>query len=185
VYSPRLAALLIGWVLGCGAICHAQTPEARPAPAPTPDPQEKREEAIIVLERKTDYFGVAPMYVLIIYPDGGVTYIGQMNVRIKGLARGRISQQDLRRLTEEFNKINYFSLRDRYEKPEDGCEMLVEDAGSAYVWYRLGDRRKSVHHHLGCSKAPSKHSGFETIPQELYHLGYLIDAVVNSNQWIK
>ena len=183
--SPRFAALLIGWILGCGAVCHAQKPEARPAPAPTPNPQEKREEAIIVLERTTDYFGVTPAYLLIIYPDGSVAFIGDKNVKTKGLAMGRISQQDLRRLIEEFDKINYFSLRDRYEKPEDGCEMVVEDAGSAYVWYRLGDRRKSVHHHLGCSKVPSKHSGFETIPRELYNLEYLIDAVVNSNQWVK
>jgi hypothetical protein len=184
--SPQFVALLLWSVLGCSAICRAQKPQVQPASRPVSGPQEeKREEAIIVLERKVDYFGVAPAYVLIIYPDGSVTFIGQMNVKTKGAARGSIRQGDLRRLVEEFDRINYFSLHDKYETREDGCPFVFADAGTAYVWYRLGDRRKSVQHYLGCSEEPSRVRAFETFPRELYRLGYLIDAVANSEQWIK
>ncbi len=165
-------------ILGCGALVRAQN-----SPQQASEKAKRSREAIIVLARQADYFDVAPVYRLLIYPDGSVAFIGQKNVKTKGLARDRISQQDLQRLVREFEKIDYFSLRERYENTGDGCPNVGTDASSVYTSINFRGRKKSVLHYLGCNEGPT--GGFVIFPQELSRLEDLIDVVVKSARWVK
>ena len=137
-------------------------------------------KAVIILKRSEDYFGVAPAYRLTVYADGRVAYVGEKNVRVKGAARGRISQKDLQRLIEKIEEIKFFSLRDRYGAGE-GCPFYLYDAASVYIQVELGGKQKAVSHDLGCVEE----GGMRAFPAGLYKLEELIDATVKSSQWVK
>jgi len=143
----------------------------------------RSQEAVIILERKTDYFGVAPAYKLTINADGSVVFEGKNNVKTEGINRSSISKQDLQHLLKEFERNNYFSLRDKYESRNDGCPFILTDASYVHMSVQLGSRKKSILHYQGCVEETS--NGFATFPQELFYLENLIDKTVNSRQWIK
>lgn len=175
---PRLfVTLLLLQPLGCGAVGRAQSSRDQPTARATPGGQTR--EAVIVLTRRADYFGVAPVYTLMIYADGGVAYIGTMNVRVKGLVRGRIDPRGVRRLLDRAREINFHSLLDEYG-PGKGCPRHLADAGSAEVFILLDGKRKSILHDLGCSDSDAY-----VFPRELHALEFMIDQVVNSGQWVR
>src|SRR5687767_14061937 len=71
-------------------------------------------DTLITLERSCARCrGIGPEYRLKISADGVVVYVGKGFVRKKGKARSRITQEQLRQLISEFDKTNYFSLRDK------------------------------------------------------------------------
>jgi hypothetical protein len=180
VSNGFLAVFLVA-ALGGGAGCAAQA-AGRPAPQPAPSREQRREEAVIILEREAGYWGVGPVYTLIIYPDGRVAFIGVKNTRVRGLAEGSVSRQALEGLVKEFERINYFSLRDRYDEKE-GCPSLLADAGYARTWFRRGERRKSVTHYLGCLENYTRADS--VFPPGLYELERLIDQAATSGRWIR
>lgn len=177
----RLLMILPLWAaLGCGAVCAAQSSGGEPARQPSAVADGGQQEAVFALIRETDYFGLAPAYTLTIYPDGAVAFIGTTNVRTKGLARGRISRQDLQLLIDKAKSINVFSLRDKYG-PGEGCPVALADAGSAYLHVSIDGRRKFIDHYLGCEDTKAG----VIYPRGLAELEYLIDQIANSAQWIK
>lgn len=163
---------LLGWsVLGCGALCHAQTEGRRP-PA----------EPVIILARGPDYWGLlAPVYRLEVYADGAVVFTGEKNVKTVGVAKGRISEKQLRRLLTEFEKADYFSLRDSYDA-SGGCPFYLADGPVVRTGLLLNGRRKSVIHDSGCYDDGEKLNPF---PRGLDRLEELIDEIANSRQWVK
>jgi len=80
-----------------------------------------------------------------------------------------ISEDKIRQLVSEFQKIDYFSLRDSYE------ERNVTDMPSAFTSLTINGDKKTVRHYHGDLGAP----------KELTELENKIDEIVNSNQWIK
>ncbi|MCA1626670.1 MAG: DUF6438 domain-containing protein [Acidobacteria bacterium] len=175
----RFLPSLFWLTLSCSVLCHAQIPNSDSASHPrTPS-----SEIAITLERWSDYFGVAPAYKVLIYADGNVIFEGEKNVKTKGMARSSISKENLQRLIKEFEKINYFSLRDKYVGSEDGCPFMLSDASSVSTSFQFNGKRKSVYHDLGCVEDLAK--GLGIFPQELFKLEQLIDDIVNSKQWIE
>jgi len=179
--SLRLLTLLAGSFLLCGAICNAQSPAA-PAPAkPVSDSTPESGETVIVLARGAGYWDIGPVYRLMICADGSVAYIGSKNVKTKGLAKGRISREDVQRLVKEFEKIKYFSLLDEYSE-KGGCPFYLADAANVYTTLNIGGERKDVFHDSGCL-ADGK--SFASFPRGLTELENLIDEIVKSDQWVK
>jgi len=179
--SLRLLTLLAGTFLFCGAICNAQSPAAPPPSQPVPNSTPKAGEAVIVLARGAGYWDMGPVYRLMIYADGSVAYIGSRNVKMNGLAEGRISREDVQRLVKAFDSIDYFSLLDEYSE-KSGCPFYLADAANAYTTLKIGGKRKDVFHDSGCL-ADGK--SFASFPRGLAELENLIDKVVKSDQWIK
>lgn len=137
-------------------------------------------DTIIRLER-TDCFFTCPAYVVTISADGLVTFEGKANVRVIGKAQIRIAADKVRDLVAAFLKIKYFSLRDNYNRPEDGCRIFDGDTSSAITSIVIGKRSKSVNHYLGCfPKKKQKHA-----LDGLMSLEAQIDEVVNTDQWIE
>ena len=132
---------------------------------PTPD---NLEDVMITLER-TACFGVCPVYTLTIHGDGRVVYEGMRFVRVEGTVTTTISEDEIKQLIAEFQKIDYFSLRDSYE------ERNATDMPSTFTSLTVNGKTKTVRHYHGDFSAPEKLTGLED----------RIDQIVNSDQWIK
>ncbi len=131
---------------------------------------------LITLERGI-CFGSCPAYEVTIASDGAVTFEGRNYVKTKGAATAQIKPQDFNRLVSEFEKLNYFSLRDQYVNSSDGCTAFMTDMPSAKTSISLSGRIKSVSHYYGCR-------GPEVIPA-LTALERKIDEIAGTEKWIK
>jgi hypothetical protein len=137
---------------------------------------QKTSDEAITLER-TACFGTCPMYKLTIASDGDVTFVGQRFTRTTGTAQGRISPNEFRRLVEEFEKINYFSLPDSFSPGTPQCPRRITDMPSANTSIRWQGKTKSVAHYHGCGDAG--------VLQKLTALENKIDEVAGTQKWIK
>ena len=126
------------------------------------------EELVITLER-TACFGKCPVYSLKIKGDGTVIYSGVDFVQIRGIQESTIGTDEVNRLVEEFEKADYFSLKDSY------TSFGMSDMPSANTSIIIGGKTKSIQHYLGDRTAPEK----------LTELENKIDEIVNSAQWIE
>lgn len=135
-------------------------------------------DTMIRLER-TDCFFTCQAYVVTIWADGLVTFEGKANVRVIGKAQTRIAVEKVRELVAMFLKTKYFSLRDQYNRAEDGCRINNGDTASAITSIVIGGRAKSVNRYLGCFPK-KKHSldGLVSLEEQ-------IDEAANTNQWIE
>ena len=121
------------------------------------------EDVVITIERGA-CFGPSPVYSLTIYGNGTVIYEGEMWVNVTGKQISQISQDKVKELVDEFYRIDYFSLKDRYEEP-------VTDLPSTTTSITINGKTKSVYNYLGA-------------PRKLVELENKIDEITNSNKWI-
>lgn len=138
--------------------------------------QDIPQDTLITLER-TACYGFCPDYKLTISADGSVTFEGHRFVKKVGSVQSSISQERLKELLAAFGNINYFSLRDQYVEPRDGCKDVETDNPSAITSIRINGKSKSVRHYYGCS-------GVDVL-NDLTKLEQAIDEAVNSAQWIR
>jgi Domain of unknown function (DUF6438) len=147
---------------------------------------------VITLERTTEAFGVLPAYEISIHADRTVIYRAIPHqtspaFRAKPIkrqtAKGSISQAELQQLLSEFERVNYFSLKDNYGMSGDfanrtkDCLEMWTDHTSAYTSLTMNGKTKKVAHYHGCK-------GNEAA-EKLTWLEDRIDQVVNSKQWIE
>jgi hypothetical protein len=133
----------------------------------TPQPSDIK-DVVITLER-TVCFGICPDYTLTIYGDGTITYVGRQFVRTQGTRTITISEEKIRQLLSEFQRVDYFSLDDSYE------EFMATDMPSAITSLKVNGKTKAVRHYHGDFSAP----------EQLTELEDRIDEIINSDQWIK
>jgi len=117
------------------------------------------------------------MYKLTIASDGDVTFVGQRFTKTTGTAKGKITPNEFRRLAEEFEKINYFSLPDSFFPETPQCPGTITDMPSANTSIRWQGKTKSVAHYRGCGDAG--------VLQKLTALENKIDEVAGTQKWIK
>jgi hypothetical protein len=130
----------------------------------------------ISLER-TVCFGSCPSYKVTITQDGAVTYEGRDFVKTKGTATAQIKPEDFNKLVNEFEKIKYFSLDDRYEPGAPGCPNPATDMPSARTSIQVNGKTKSISHYHGCRNS-----------EVLLALGALelrIDEIAGTEKWIR
>ncbi|HBB94821.1 MAG TPA: acetamidase [Blastocatellia bacterium] len=137
---------------------------------------QKGNDDTITLER-TVCFGTCPAYRVTISSDGAVTFEGRQYTKTKGTGSGHISTADFRKLVSEFEKIDYFSLPDRYAPGTKECPRVVTDMPSADTSIRLKGKSKSVAHYYGC--------GNSGVLGKLTALETKIDEVTGTQKWIK
>jgi hypothetical protein len=133
-------------------------------------------DTLITLERTLCY-GFCPSYKLTIAADGSVVFEGREHVKKTGISKSQISQEAVRQLISEFEKANYFSLKNQYKNPEDGCDGWVTDNPSAITAIRINGKTKTVDHYYGCRGAK--------VLEALTRLETRIDEMANTAQWIK
>jgi acetamidase/formamidase len=130
----------------------------------------------ITLER-TVCFGTCPNYTLTIKSDGSVTFEGKRFTKTTGIAHGKISVADYQSLVKEFEKLDYFSLPDRFAPGTKECPDRVTDMPSANTAIRINGKTKGVDHYHGC--------GVQGVLPKLTALENRIDQVVGTQKWIK
>jgi hypothetical protein len=133
-------------------------------------------DTLISLQR-TGCHGVCPIYTVTIMADGTVTFIGEANVKEAGLSQSSISEEGLRTLIGEFEKINFFGYEDDYGFENKDCEFLFMDAPSAITTFTSQGKTKQIKHYYGCE-------GFSG-EAELTTLETMIDEVANTAQWVE
>jgi hypothetical protein len=165
-------------VIGTALLCGSAFSEAAgdPSRVSNASVQSVPTDTVITLERTVCY-GMCPSYKLTISADGGVVFEGHRFVKQIGTARSSISEVKLRALLDAFEKINFFGLRNRYEREADGCEGVVTDHPTAITSITTDGKSKSVRHYYGC-RGPE-------VLDSLKELEQAIDDAVNSAQWIR
>lgn len=106
-------------------------------------------DMLITLERKSCR-GSCPVYTLKIFADGRVFYRGKLFVRTRRRAVSKLTPEQLSQLLAEFEKVDYFSLRDRYQYWNDGCPTAAIDYPSVITSIRINGRAKTISHDYGC-----------------------------------
>ena len=134
-------------------------------------------DTVITLTR-TDCFYSCPDYTVTISAEGKVVFEGKANVKVKGRSETTIAPEKVQLLINAFEKAKFFSLKNRYSLPEDGCRVYGGDAPSATISIVLNGKSKSIDHYWGC------HEKKGTAVRALIELEGLIDDLTNTSQWI-
>lgn len=174
-YAPNLRNCVVD-------IPEEQTSESIEIPKVIPS------DTLITLER-TGCYGSCPSYTLTIAADGTLVFHATAYwarnsaggyLKHSGIIHSSISQEKLRQLIAEFEKADYFSLRDSYE--DEGCPSVATDSSSAYTSIQINGRRKAISHYHGCIY---KDEQWTTYPRQLTELEQRIDEIVDTKQWMQ
>jgi hypothetical protein len=131
---------------------------------------------LLITMARTVCYGTCPCYNLTIKSDGSVVFEGLDFVKRKGIVKSQISEEQLKTLLAEFDRIKFFTLRDRYLSMDDGCESVRTDHPTTTTTIRVNGRLKKVQHYHGCD--------VPKILEDLTKFENRIDEIVNTNQWI-
>ncbi len=134
---------------------------------------------LMTMERTVCY-GSCPIYKLSIRSNGSVEYDGIDHVKIKGQAKSQISPQQVAQLVEAANAVNFFGLRDKYQRTEDGCKGVATDNPSVIISIKIGEREKTVDHYHGCL---AEVDPYRIYPANLVEFEDKIDDIVGTSRW--
>ena len=109
---------------------------------PYAEGSQKCEGDILITIERGACFGSCPIYSAQIYADGTVVYVGKNHVKTIGEQRFKISQERIQTLIKEFERIDYWSLKDKYETDENG--MSVTDLPTTTTSICLNGKTKRV-----------------------------------------
>ncbi len=112
--------------------------------------QHKPDAKILITIERAACFGSCPIYSAQIYDDGTVIYNGKDYVGVIGEKRYKISQGKVKELIEAFEKIKYFSLKDKYEADEKG--MSFTDLPMTTTSISLDGKQKKVINYYSAPK---------------------------------
>lgn len=106
---------------------------------------------ILITIKRGGCEGTCPVYSAHIFEDGTVIYHGQYFVEIEGKRQYQISKAKVKKLIDEFQQIDYFSLKNKYEEDEFGNSVTCLPTITTSI--QLNGRRKQVVNYFG---APDK-----------------------------
>jgi hypothetical protein len=122
----------------------------------------------IALQR-TECFGDCPAYLIEVDGAGTVRYEGQHFVAVQGKHTAHIPKEEVRKLYLAFEKANFFWTLDKYE-------AKVTDLPTQALSISFDGRSKQVIDYGGLAIG---------MPKELAGLENLLDAVTQSQTWVK
>jgi Domain of unknown function (DUF6438) len=179
MFQRQLISLILLLVV-CGGCRMAASPgnqdsvQSTPTSPAVPLAQAVPSDTEIVLERQRCDLR-CPVYKLTISADGSVVYNGRLFVKQTGIVKSSIGKERLSELIAEIERINYFSLKDKYI-PGAECPQVATDYPTAIISVSLNGRSKTIQHYHGCTGAD--------VLQQLTDLESKIDRVVDTEQWI-
>lgn len=132
-------------------------------------PQKRSDLETLITIKREACFGSCPVYSAQIYSDGTVVYLGEENVKVKGEQRHRISEDRVKELIRAFERIKYFSLKDKYEV--DGNGRSVTDQPTTTTSISLNGKQKKI-------------VDYYCAPKELVELEDLIDKLAGLYEYI-
>lgn len=133
------------------------------------------EDLVITLERGYCY-GSCPVYKVIVFADGVTVFEGNNFVKELKVIRTQISQEQVKRLLQEFDSAKIFSKRDDYLSQGEYCPEMWTDGFITTISIQANKKIKLIQHYDGCRGA--------TDVEELTRLENKVDEIINTNQWI-
>ncbi|MDQ3799238.1 MAG: DUF6438 domain-containing protein [Acidobacteriota bacterium] len=128
----------------------------------------------ISMERTICFGGCTP-YKVTIDNQGKVVFEGYDKTKTQERAESVITQEQLGELITEFEKADFFALKDKYKDAKDGCTWLVTCHPSAIISIQINGETKTVEHYLGCTAGKPTES--------LGELGAKIDRIAETRRW--
>jgi hypothetical protein len=111
---------------------------------------EKCDNKVVITIERQSCFGSCPVYSAKIYADGNVVYTGKNFVKEIGEKRFWISPRRILEIIDEFERIDYFSLKDKYDADESGRSLT--DLPTTTTSLCHGGRTKRVVNYYGAPK---------------------------------
>ena len=184
-FKVRLVAALLAFGTGILVISfwmarnHSLAMSSNELLVPQTKEIELTKDTVITLDRSACY-GYCPEYTLTISGDGSVVFVLRMNGKEVRKVTSIISQEKLKEIIKEFNKADYFSLKDKYiNQEDDGCPEYWTDQPDVNTSIKTNGRIKSISHYHGCRE----NRGRTIYPKGLTELERKIDEIVNTKQW--
>lgn len=145
------------------------------------------EDTLITFDRRPNFFALCPFYKLTISADGTVElepkgFSGEFKEKVitHKVIKSKISQEQLRQLISEFEKIDFYSLKSTFESPvkntQDECPEHWTDSAKTITSITIKGKTKQVEHYHGCRGAAAM--------EKLTNLENKIDEIVNIKQWV-
>jgi len=176
-----LRFVLLGPILP--AIVTVSCAQAAPESPPAVPPETYAIADVKMILSRTSCYGTCPIYTIVVGGDGACTFKGFDFTAVKGERAFHIEPKAVLDLLNEFYRIDFLGLRDRYleriyigVRPDGTIEKSigsVEDDPHTLITLKLGTYSKTI----------EKNSEFG--PSDLVDLADRIDRVTNSAQWVK
>lgn len=142
-----------------------------------PRNQQISEDLLITLER-TACYGICAVYKIAVKADGSVTFEGINNTQTKGKVEGKISENKVKELIEEFENADYSNLKDKYDY--ETCPIAATDSPTVITSLRTNGKTKTVSHYLGCLEKDQR----TPFPPKLTEMENNIDRIIETKSWI-
>lgn len=113
-----------------------------------------------------------------VYENGEVIWEGISGVRLKGLARAKLTSAELDQLRDAFRHAGFFSYLPVYdcsEKTDASIILCGSDAPTCRLTFSDGERIMTVVHDLGDGQAP----------KTLTSLEERVDEIIGTARWVK
>jgi len=91
-----------------------------PAPPDQPAPKPRRAVDLSIKLRRTECFGMCPVFDVTVDPDGTVHYLGEANVAVKGERTRRVTRAQMQELAQLVERQRFFELDQFGHIPSDG-----------------------------------------------------------------
>lgn len=167
-------------------------PPSTPLPSATPTNvfvpvanKDRYSDLVITLQRQR-CLGRCPVYSLTIYGDGTGVYEGETGVKVEGIRKFTVSEEQLAALVTAFDAIHYFSLDDFYS-----CGILDVPITATSITFQ--GHSKAVGHSGGCvdyegTTLPKReelpeYNPFYPPPLVICEFEHQIEEIVNAAQW--
>ena len=159
-------------------------------PRPEIDPIEifyaLEQDTVITLERSRCE-GLCPVYRLVIYGDGHVICIGTANVKQRGRHEAFLLRDDVKRLVQIIEGLDYFSIIKNCGASNPENEVLASDNPTVITSIRIGDKFGRLEHYLGYYRGvpegrPPSRSSEDSL---LIVIENKIDEIANTRRWIE
>jgi len=131
--------------------------------------QKKADSEILITINRETCLGGCPSYSAQIYADGTVVYRGDDFVKVKGERRHKVTEIRVTELLKAFERIDYFSLKDKYEVDANGRSVTDQPRTTTSISLN-GRYKKVVDYYCG--------------PKELVALEDLIDKLAGLYEYI-
>ncbi len=114
--------------------------------------------SLFIKMEKTPCYGKCPSYVVEIFTNGDVNFIGKKFIDFEGKYFSKISIEQLNQLKTKINDINFFELNNKYDSPATDIPACITE----------------IHLDNNIKKITNRHQG----PPTLKELEQLIEEIV-------